>query len=66
MPRFVPVFTLCLRLANMSVALYLLIAGNPLLETGISLIATLIASLIGLVIAHVYFCDHLLPALLGP
>ena len=50
----------------MSVALYLLIAGNPLLETGISLIATLIGSLIGLVIAHVYFFDHLVPDVFGP
>ena len=66
MPGFIPVVTLCLRLANMSVALYLLIAGNPLLETGISLIATLIGSATGLAIGWWFFFDHLLPALLGP
>ena len=66
MPGFLPVVTLCLRLANMSVAFYLLIGGNPWLEMGIDLVATLIGSLIGLVIAHVYFFDHLVPDVFGP
>ena len=66
MPGCLPVVTLCLRLANMSVAFYLLNGGNPWLEMGIDLIATLIGSLIGLVIAHVYFFDHLLPVVFLP
>ena len=60
------IIRLCLDLANMSVIVYLLIGGNPLLEALIDLIATLFGSLIGLVIGWMFFFDHLLPAHLGP
>ena len=60
------VVNLCLHLVKVSVIIELWIGGNPFLEAGISLIATLIGSLIGLVIAHVYFFDHLVPDVFGP
>ena len=46
------VVNLCLHLVKVSVLIELWIGGNPLLEAGISLIATLIGGFIG----HQLFC----------
>ena len=46
------VVNLCLHLVKASALIYLWIGGNPLLEAGISLIATLIGGFIG----HQLFC----------
>ena len=46
------ILRLCLDLANMSVIVDLGVGGNPLIEAGISLIATLIGGFIG----HQMFC----------
>ena len=48
----VSVVSLCLHVVKVSVLFYLWIGGNPILEAGISLIATLI----GVFIGHQLFC----------
>ena len=49
---------LCLHMVKVSVLIYWWIGGNPLLEAGISLIASLIGGLLGLELFKLVVVDY--------